>query len=107
MSTKKELTLVQKVQLLKDIGHMKENAAAVKPKTWMTTAICTEWLKNFNAQMKFQNRWIALLFDNAPSHRKNLKLSNLELIYLSLNLTSEVQPLDQGILRTTKILYRK
>ncbi|OQV18636.1 hypothetical protein BV898_07265 [Hypsibius exemplaris] len=70
-------------------------------------AICTEWVKTVNAQMKFQNRQIALLFDNAPSHPKNLKLSNVELIYLPLNLTSEVQPSHQDIIRTMKASYHK
>lgn len=37
-------------------------------------------------------------FDNASSH-PNLKLSNIELVFLPPNTTSETQPLDQGIKR--------
>lgn len=74
-------------------------------KAWMTSALYTEWPESLNDQMT-KNRCILLLLNNAPSH-PNLKFSHVELMFLPPNLTSEVQPLDQGIIHTMKALYRK
>jgi hypothetical protein len=50
--------------------------------------------------MKKQNRKILLLVDNATSHSVTKVMSNVTVKFLAQNLTSEVQPLDQGIIKS-------
>ncbi|GBM54413.1 hypothetical protein AVEN_83015-1 [Araneus ventricosus] len=45
--------------------------------------------------------------DNATSHPDDLKLKNINLVFLPPNTTSMLQPLDQGIIRSFKVGYRK
>jgi hypothetical protein len=73
----------------------------------MTQAIFEEWITDSNRMMKKENRKILLLADNATSHRGTTVMSNVTVKFLPLNLTSEVQPLDQGITRSVKVRYRK
>ena len=65
-----------------------------------------EWLMKLNKKMAIQKRHILLFMDNATSH-PNLKLSNTQLIFLPPRTTSELQPLDQGIIYAVKLQYRK
>jgi hypothetical protein len=53
-----------------------------------------------------ENRKILLFLDDAPCHHP-LELSNISLIFLPVSSTSRLQPLDQGIIQTFKILYRR
>ena len=60
-----------------------------------------------------------LIFNNASSHVvgsakvgkshgfSTLELSNMTLVFLPLNVTSVMQPLDQGIIAPSKIQYKK
>ena len=73
-------------------------------KAWMTSGIYQRWLQNFDRRMQRQNRQVLLLLDNAPSHPKDVNLSN---VFLPANTTSKLQPLDQGIIKAIKTIYRK
>ncbi|XP_062566571.1 tigger transposable element-derived protein 4-like [Saccostrea cucullata] len=75
-------------------------------KAWMTSAIYEEWLKLLNKQMTRQNRKILLFVDNAPSHPA-LTLSNITVKFFPPNTTSKTQPMDQGIIQTVKLKFRK
>ena len=75
-------------------------------KAWMTTPIMTEWLTCLDRKMKRQKRHILLFLDNAPSHPP-VKLQNVKLAFLPPNTTSLLQPMDQGIIQTVKLKYRK
>lgn len=75
-------------------------------KAWMTTKIMEDWLIKFNESMKQQNRNILLFMDNATSH-PHLRLSNIKLAFFPANTTSVLQPMDQGIIYTTKHYYRR
>lgn len=46
------------------------------------------------------------MIDNATSHNSTQQYSNIVIKFLPPNLTSEIQPLDQGIIQTVKIRYR-
>lgn len=76
-------------------------------KAWMTSKIFEDWLLSLNRRMKMQNRNILLIIDNAASHKNTKQLSNVVVKFLPPNLTSECQPLDQGIIRASKARYRK
>lgn len=76
-------------------------------RAWMTDATFTDWIVNLNKDMTKQKRHSLMFLDNATSHAKNLKLSNVELRFLPANTTSKLQPLDLGIIRAFKARYRK
>ncbi|GFV59027.1 tigger transposable element-derived protein 1 [Trichonephila clavipes] len=83
------------------------------PKSWMTTAIFTEWFNNcfvpeVEAYMKEKSLDFKalLIVDNAASHPQ-LEHPNLQLVFLPPNTTSLIQPLDQGIIATFKKYYIK
>ncbi|XP_057327565.1 tigger transposable element-derived protein 6-like [Microplitis mediator] len=75
-------------------------------KLWMTQVIFDDWLFELNNYMKKQNRKILLLIDYATSHNTTKTLSNVTVQFLPPNLTSEIQPLDQGIIKAVKDRYR-
>lgn len=75
-------------------------------KAWMTGTIMEKFLIQLNKKMVIQKRKILLFLDNASSH-PNLKLSNVQLVFLPPNTTSKTQPLDQGIINAIKVQYRK
>ena len=58
--------------------------------------------------MLHQNRKITLTIDNAPSHIfEEDKLTNVKVAFLPPNMTSHIQPLDAGIIRSFKAHYRR
>jgi hypothetical protein len=76
-------------------------------KSWMTAVIFNDWLQHFDRSMKHHGRHVALVLDNAYSHKVMCDLSNTKLFFLPRNMTSSLQPLDAGIIRNVKALYRK
>lgn len=83
----------------------------------MTGLIFSEWLKEFNKQMKLKGRKVLLLLDNAPSHivpRSEDEddaaphcLSNVEIHFLPPATTSHMQPMDAGVIQAFKCHYRR
>lgn len=78
---------------------------------WMTKSILMSWLKDWNDELKQQNRQIVLVMDNASSHGKIddeglEQFKNIRIVYLPPNLTSLIQPLDSGIISLFKHKYR-
>ncbi len=73
--------------------------------------IFEQWLKDFNREMIRQKRFVLLLLDNASGHNVSEKLkselSNVALYFFKPNVTSHIQPDDQGIIRTWKCKYRQ
>lgn len=55
--------------------------------------------------MKWQNRTILLLADNAPTHLldETIQLSNVNVHFLPPNTTAHLQPLDAGIINSFKV----
>ena len=75
-------------------------------KAWMITELFNQWIGNFNKKMSAQNRKVLLMLDNAPSHPK-IYLSNVKCLFLPANITSVLQPLDQGIIQNVKMHYKR
>ena len=73
---------------------------------WMTMDIFSDWLLKLNNKMKIFNRHILLLIDNAGGHNiteeTKKKLTHVNLEYFDPNVTSHIQPLDMGIIRSFK-----
>ncbi len=72
----------------------------------MNLSIFMEWINGLN-EKKLMNRRILLILDNAPVHPFNIEYPNIELLYLPPNTTSKIQPLDRGIIRSFKSIYRR
>ena len=53
------------------------------------------------------NRKIFLLVDNCTARPHVSTLKNIQLEFLPSNTTSLIQPMDQGIIKNLKTLYRK
>jgi len=75
-------------------------------KAWITKEIFSLYLKDLNTKFQDENRNILLFLDNFSGHKVN-DLSNIKLHFLPPNTTSLIQPLDQGVINTFKINYRK
>ena len=71
----------------------------------MTKELFHQWLLKFNLAM--HGRKVLLLLDNASSHFVSREYSNVRLHFLPPNMTSKIQPLDAGIIRSVKMRYRK
>ena len=74
----------------------------------MTGDIFSEWLQDFNKDMRRQRRQILLLVDNCSAHPPTSadRLNNIKLSFLPPNTTAVIQPCDQGIIRNLKGHYR-
>jgi hypothetical protein len=73
----------------------------------LTQAIFEKWLEDLNYMMRKQARKILLLVDNPTSHCVTKMMGKIKVKFLLSNLTSEVQPLDQGIMRAVKSRYHQ
>ena len=106
-SSRKDVKLAKERISVRDPRAFKENHVKnigalpvtyrFNKKAWMTTAIFEEWLQSVNNRMKRERRKILMFLDNAPSH-PNKDRSNVKLLFLPPNLSSLIQPLDQGII---------
>ena len=76
-------------------------------KAWMTSKIFTEWLAACDSYLTKVNRKILLLVDNCTAHPHVSTLKNIQLEFFPPNTTSLIQPMDQGIIKKLKTLYRK
>ena len=72
----------------------------------MTGSILDSVLSSLNRKVSSQRRSILLLLDNAGCHPRDLKgkYSNIKLLFLPPNTSSELQPLDLGIIQN--IFYK-
>lgn len=86
--------------------------------SWMDTKIFIEWYDSvFIPEVKKHQMEIGdtgnvlLVIDNAPSHPSNLSLERedgkFKVIFLPPNVTSVLQPMDQGVIEAFKRYYRK
>lgn len=73
----------------------------------MSLSIFNEWLFSINEDMKLKDRKILLILDNATIHPVDTEYSNIEIIFFPPNVTSLIQPCDQGIIKNFKDHYKK
>lgn len=98
----------QKPRCFKNVKDYKQLPVTwrANKKAWMNTFLFDEWLTELNKDMKRKGRNILMFVDNAPSHPKK-EFSNVKVKFFPANCTSELQPMDQGIIQTMKLGYRK
>ncbi|GBO16140.1 hypothetical protein AVEN_97516-1 [Araneus ventricosus] len=77
--------------------------------SWMASEICEKWVQKLDKHMIAECRKIAFVFDNCPTHPKeiNPKLKNVTVFHLPPNTASKLQPLDQRVIKNFKIHYCK
>lgn len=75
-------------------------------KAWMTSAIFEKWLFEWDRLLTNEGRQICLVVDNCPAHPHVKGLKSIELIFLPPNVTSVLQPMDQGVIKSLKSYYR-
>ena len=81
-------------------------------KAWMNAVIFKEWLIKLDKKFKNENRKIIMFLDNFSGHHdtkstETLHLTNIKLAFFPPNCTSVCQPMDQGIIQSFKINYRR
>jgi hypothetical protein len=74
----------------------------------MTTTIYEDYLTQLDRKLDAENRKILLSVDQCAAHTKNTTyLSNIKIVFLPANCTSQLPPLDLGIIHVFKCHYRK
>ncbi|XP_065282735.2 tigger transposable element-derived protein 4-like [Dermacentor albipictus] len=75
-------------------------------KAWVTQQLFESYVRRLDRKFELQNRRVVLCIDNcaAHGHIKNLKAVQLE--FMPPNTTAVLQPMDQGVIRNLKLLYR-
>ena len=77
-------------------------------KAWMNMEIMDELIAKLNQKMVKESRKILIFLDNVSSHSPDLvdSFSKVKVVFLPVNTTSRLQPLDAGIIKNFKVHYR-
>ena len=78
-----------------------------KQKSWIGVVLFEEWVREMDKKFVSEGRKIALEIRNCPAHPQIKSLKSIKLFFLPPNTTSQVQPMDQGEIRSLKAQYRK
>ena len=77
----------------------------------MNTVAFTQFLTEFDEDMnrRYKGQEVLLLLDNAPSHKlqEGLVLECSKVLFLPANTTTDLQPMDAGVIATFKKQYKK
>ncbi|CAB3246373.1 unnamed protein product [Arctia plantaginis] len=76
-------------------------------KAWITSELFEKWLRDWDRNFVKKKKKILLLVDNCPAHPNVTDLKSITLAFLPPNTTSVLQPMDQGIIRSLKMNFRK
>ena len=68
-------------------------------KAWMDGTLFEEWLHELDRKFKMQGRKVFMIVDNCPAHSEVSGLKAINSQFLSRNITSCTQPMDQGVIR--------
>lgn len=95
-----------KPRCFKNVKKLPVNYKANK-RSWMTSGIFESELRSWDEQLIRENRQILLLVDNCPAHPRLSSLKNIKLEFFPPNFTSVLQPMDQGVIHSLKVHYRR
>lgn len=108
-SEKRRLLIIGKAtkpRCFKNIKKLPVEYTANK-RAWMTADIFMQEIRKWDEELRAQNRKILLLVDNCTAHPKIPNLHNIKLVHLPPNTTAVLQPMDQGIINSLKVYFRK
>ena len=74
---------------------------------WMDEAIFKQYLQSWDSMLASEDTQILLLLDNFSGHFTDYDCDNIRLYYFPPNTTSELQPLDAGIISSFKQGYKQ
>ena len=78
---------------------------------WMNAVAFTQFLVEFDEEMnrRYMGEEVLLLLDNAPSHKlqEDLVLKCTKVLFLPANTTTDLQPMNAGVIATFKKQYKK
>ena len=77
-----------------------------RKKSWMTSDLFEEWVRELDRKFQREDRKIALIVDNCPAHPDINDLKAIELVFLPPNTTSQTQLMDQDVIWSLKSKYR-
>ena len=78
-----------------------------QPKSWMSSFLFDEWVKELDRKFEKENCKIVLTVDNCSAHPIVDGLKAVELVFLPPNTTSKTQPMDQAVICSLKAKYRR
>lgn len=110
-SDKRKLLLIGKSlkpRCFKGVKHIPVEYTANK-KAWMRSELFEKFVREFDKEMAFQKRNVALIIDNCPAHPLTCMngLTAVTVIFLPPNTTSHTQPMDAGVIKNLKHHYRQ
>nr|XP_042913967.1 tigger transposable element-derived protein 4-like [Parasteatoda tepidariorum] len=73
----------------------------------MTITIWEKTIRRLDRQFAKKKRKVVFIADNCTAHTNIAQLASIELVFLPPNVTSVLQPLDQGVIQNLKLNYRK
>jgi len=76
-------------------------------KAWMTGLLWEEWIRQLDDKFGRQKKKILLLIDNCSAHVSIPHLKNIVIEFFPPNMTSVLQPMDQGVIRNFKTHYHR
>ena len=75
-------------------------------KSWMDSTLFEEWVRELDNQFEKEKRKVTLIIDNCTAHPETGGLKAIDLFFLPLNTTSDLQPMNQGVILSLKARYR-
>ena len=75
-------------------------------KPWLRSEIFEKEMRKFDQQMKIKGRKVCMIVYNCSAH-PHLELENKELVFLPPNMSSHLQPKDDGIIKNLKLSTSK
>lgn len=76
-------------------------------KSWITSDLWMNELNAWDAELCREKRKILLIVDNFAGHCAMPKLKNIRQEFFPPNVTSVLQPMDQGVIKSLKAHYRR
>ncbi|XP_063230823.1 tigger transposable element-derived protein 4-like [Bacillus rossius redtenbacheri] len=73
---------------------------------WMTGDLFSKWLIKLDKKFIKEKRQVVLFIDNCTAHNTIPVLKCVKVVFFPANMTSVVQPMDQGIIKNLKHFYR-
>lgn len=106
---KRNLLVVGKAKTPRSLYNSEQSSILYRSnkRSWMSSEIFTHWLNEWDHELMGENRRILLTVDNCPSHSPVVNLKNIKLVFLPPNTSGVLQPMEQGIIRSLKVNYRR